>query len=96
MYILTIFIGKYCVLLNSVQEFIEIEAWLLLTLFIYLHNRLSSIYSIVKFHQVQIHEKGNSPDRQKMNHCSFGKNVGQNLSLFPSYYRIILKPTERT
>ena len=27
-----------CVLLNSVQEFIEIEAWLLLTFFIGLHN----------------------------------------------------------
>ena len=58
MYILTIFIGKYRVLLNSIQEFTEIEAWLLLTFFIYLHTRLSSIYSIVKVHQVQIHEKG--------------------------------------
>ena len=31
---LTILPGKNCVLLNSVQEFIEIEAWLLLTFFI--------------------------------------------------------------
>ena len=31
---LTILLGKNCVLLNSVQEFIEIEAWLLLTFFI--------------------------------------------------------------
>ena len=30
----TILPGKNCVLLNSVQEFIEIEAWLLLTFFI--------------------------------------------------------------
>ena len=30
---------KDCVLLNSAQEFIEIEAWLLLTFFIYLHNQ---------------------------------------------------------
>ena len=34
---------------NSVQEFIEIEAWLLLTFFIYLHNQLISIYSIVTY-----------------------------------------------
>ena len=32
------------VLLNSVQEFIEIQAWLLLTFFLYLHNQLISIY----------------------------------------------------
>ena len=31
------FTRQDCVLLNSVQEFIEIEAWLLLTLFIRLH-----------------------------------------------------------
>ena len=35
------------VLLNSWQEFVKIEAWLLLTVFIYLHNQLSSIHSIV-------------------------------------------------
>ena len=34
----TIFTGKKCVLLNSVQEFIEREAWLLLTFFLCLHN----------------------------------------------------------
>ena len=31
---LTIFAGKSCVLLNPVQEFIEIEAWLRQTFFI--------------------------------------------------------------
>ena len=41
--------GKNCVLLNSVQGFIEIEAWLLLTFFIYLCNQLSSIHSIVTY-----------------------------------------------
>ena len=35
------------VLLNSVQEFIEIQAWLLLTFFLCLHNHLISIYYIV-------------------------------------------------
>ena len=35
------------VLLNSVQEFIEIQAWLLLTFFLCLHNQLISIYYIV-------------------------------------------------
>ena len=34
-----------CVLLNSVQEFIEIEAWLLLIFFLCLHNQLISIHS---------------------------------------------------
>ena len=32
-----------CVLVNSVQEFIEIKAWLLLTFFICLHNQILSI-----------------------------------------------------
>ena len=32
------------VLLNSVQEFIEIQAWLLLTFFLCSHNQLISVY----------------------------------------------------
>ena len=47
------------VLLNSVQEFIEKEAWLLLTFFICLHNHLSSIHSIVTYQRVHMLEKGN-------------------------------------
>ena len=35
---ITIRTRKNCVLLNSMQEFIEIEAWLLLTFLISLHN----------------------------------------------------------
>ena len=35
------------VLLDSVQEFIEIQAWLLLTFFRCLHNQLISVYYIV-------------------------------------------------
>ena len=34
------------VLFNSVQEFIEIETWLLLTFFLCLRNQLMSIHSI--------------------------------------------------
>ena len=34
-------------LLNSVQEFTEIQAWLLLTFFLCLHNQLISVYYIV-------------------------------------------------
>ena len=34
-------------LLNSVQEFIEIQTWLLLTFFLCLHNHLISVYYIV-------------------------------------------------
>ena len=33
--LLTVLIGKNCVLLSSVQEYTEIEAWLLLTFFIF-------------------------------------------------------------
>ena len=35
------------VLLDSVQEFIEIKAWLLLLFFLSLHNQLISVYYIV-------------------------------------------------
>ena len=42
--------GKNCFLLNSVKEFIEIEACLLLTFFICSHNQLNSIYSIITYH----------------------------------------------
>ena len=36
-----------CVSLDSVQQFIKVEAWQLLTFFLCLHNQLVSIYSIV-------------------------------------------------
>ena len=42
---LTMLTGKNCVLLNSVKEITEIEAWLLLIFFICLRNKLSSIHS---------------------------------------------------
>ena len=35
---------KNFVLLNSMQESIEIQAWLLMTFFLSLHNQLTSIY----------------------------------------------------
>ena len=41
--------SENCVLLNSVQEFIEIEAWLLLIFFQCLHNQFISIHSIVTY-----------------------------------------------
>ena len=41
--------GKDYVLLNSVQELIEIEAWLLRTFSICLHNQLISIHSICRY-----------------------------------------------
>ena len=44
---LKIFTGKNCGLLNLLQEFIKIEVWLLLNFFIWLHNQLISIHSIV-------------------------------------------------
>ena len=33
--------------LDSVQKFIEIQGWLLLTFFIYLHNQISSFNAII-------------------------------------------------
>ena len=42
--------------IDSVQKFIEIQDWLLLTFFICLHNQLSSFNSII----VQISEKRDS------------------------------------
>ena len=47
-------------LLNSVQKFIEIQGWQLLTFFICLHNQLSSFNSII----VQMSEKRDSSNRQ--------------------------------
>ena len=46
--------------LDSVQKFIEIQDWLLLTFFICLHNQLSSFNSII----VQMSEKCDSSNRQ--------------------------------
>ena len=46
--------------LDSVQKFIEIQGWLLLTFFICLHNQLSSFNSII----VQMSEKHDSSSRQ--------------------------------
>ena len=40
---------KSCARIYSVQEFLEKEAWLLLTLFICLHNHFSSMYSILTY-----------------------------------------------
>ena len=54
-----------CVLINSVREFIEIEAWLLLNFFLCLHNQLISIHSIVTYKGVQIFQKSDSSNRQK-------------------------------
>ena len=38
---------KNFILLNSVQEFIEIQARLLMTFFLCLHNQLISVYYVV-------------------------------------------------
>ena len=54
------------VLLNSVKEFIEIEAWLLLNVFLRLHNPLISIHSIVTYLRIQMLEKCDSANRPKL------------------------------
>ena len=57
---LTIHNGKTCALVNSVQKFIEMQSWLLLACFIYLHSQLSSFNSII----VQTPEKRDSSNRE--------------------------------
>ena len=52
------------------QEFIEIEAWLLPTFFLCLHNQLSSVHSFVTFQRVQMFEKGD-PQVDSKNECFF-------------------------
>ena len=51
----------------TVQKFIEMQGWLLLTFFICLHNQLSSFNSII----VQMSEKRDSSNTVKMNGCFF-------------------------
>ena len=64
---LTILPGKNCVLLNSVQEFIEIEAWLLLTSFI----KFYAFYCQILKNKML--EKGGSSNRQKKTVTPFTK-----------------------
>ena len=78
---------KNYILLNSAQEFIEIEAWLLLTFLICLHNQLSSVYSTIIFWKEQIFEKVDLSNRQKKNGCSFQQILRQNFSWFFSKHR---------
>ena len=83
-YPLMILTVKNCVFLNSVQEFIEIKTWLLLTFFVCLHNQWSSIFSITTYWRVQMFEKYDSLDKQKMYGCSFQLVLQENLSWFLS------------
>ena len=46
--------------IDSVQKFIEMQGWLLLTFFICLHNQLSSFNSVI----VEMSEKHDSSSRQ--------------------------------
>ena len=54
---------------------------MLLTFFICLHNQLSAIYPNVTYQRVQIFEKDDSSNREKMNGGSFQQLLPQNLSL---------------
>ena len=65
---------------NLVQEFIEIEAWLLLTIFLYLHNKV--LFMPLSNNRAEMFEKGGSSNRQKMNGSSFQHVLRQNLSRF--------------
>ena len=63
----------------------EIEACLLLTFFICLDNQLSFTHSIKTYIRIQMLEKGDSSNRQKVNGCSFHEVLPwQNLNWFLS------------
>ena len=51
---------RICALLNSVQNFMEVQGWLLLTFFVCSQNQLSSFNSII----LQMSEKPDSSNRQ--------------------------------
>ena len=70
---------KLC-LLKSMQKFIEIKVWLLLTFFICLHNQLSSVHPIDTYQREDMFVKGYSSNREKMNGYSFQPVLRQNLS----------------
>ena len=57
---LTILTGKNLCFTEFVQKFVEIQGWLLLTFFIYLHNQLSSFNSTI----IQMSEKRDLSNRQ--------------------------------
>ena len=60
-----------CVSFNLVQEFIEIEAWLLLTFFLCLDNQSISVHSIFMYQKLQMFEKCDSSNREKLTVSSF-------------------------
>ena len=74
--------GKLCFTQFSTKT----AAWLLLTLFICLHNQLSFLNSIITYYRVQMFEKCDSSYRQqkKMNGCSFQNVLWQNMGWFLS------------
>ena len=65
-----ILIWKNCVLLDSGQEFIELKARLLLTIFTCLRNETSSLHFIVAYKRVQIFKEDDSSNRRKVDGCS--------------------------
>ena len=69
-FLLTIFAGKVCVLLDSVQEFIQREAGVLLIFFKCLYNQLNPVNFILTYQTVHMFEKVDSSNSQKMNDCS--------------------------
>ena len=74
---------KNCVSLNSVQEFIEIEAWLPLTFLVCLHNQ-SIHYPLSHIKDYRCLKKAIHQIDSKMNGCSFQQVLRQNLSWFLS------------
>ena len=78
---------------NSVQEFIEIQACLLLNFFLCLHNQLVSVHSIVTHQRAPMFEKCNSSNRQKRMVASL--SISARFTAKFKLVIVVLKPTER-
>ena len=100
---LMILTRKCRVLLSSVQEFIEIKGWLLLTFFICLHNQLSSLHSILHINKVYrcLNKIFDQTDRKWMvaAFSNFYSKIwvgsGLNIEKGFLYNAFIIKPRER-
>ena len=84
--VLRILTRKSCDLLNSVQDFTDRKAWVLLTFFICLQGQyvyiIMFIHSIAIYYRLQMFVKSDSLNRHKMNDCSFQRVFPQNVGWF--------------
>ena len=81
--------GKNCGLLNSVQEVVKIEAWLLQTFFKCLQNQISSIYSIaivLRLKMQHFHTKLPSQKKSILRQIRWGVQNGLQKAVFTTLF----------